>query len=78
MPVPFIPSELWALGRWEVPPDPEVILWASGTYKNIIHKQNYSEHFGKESDFKCPVPQVSYVCHAKDSAIFPVFPTGKL
>lgn len=37
-----------------------------------FHKQNYSEHFGKEYDFKCPVHQVPCIWNAKDSAIFPV------
>lgn len=47
-------------------------------YKNVIHKQNYSEHFGKGSDLKCPVEWGRSICRAKDLALFPVFPTGKL
>lgn len=51
---------------------PDTVLGAYGTHKNIVHKQNYSEHFGKEYDFKCAVRRVVYICGAKDSASFPV------
>lgn len=34
--------------------------------------QNYSQHFGKDHDFTCPIDPMVYICNAKDSAIFPV------
>lgn len=68
----FTASEIWT----QVDEGPRRSR-TSGPYTNIVHKQNYSKHSGKEYNFKCPVHKMVYICNAKDSATFRFF-TDKL